>query len=188
MSTEIKKINMVIVTIVILLIAQLCYAKNINIKSSNIYNDNNILYLDSYSEILLTKEAYNALLHGISFQIHADFELFTKNHWLFKNIIANKKLKYKLEHKPLTENFLITDLSTGIKSYYKNVDHALKSISNINKMKLLNKNKLDKKKNYIARIKFYLSIDSLPSPMRPRAYFSSDWNISSNWYEWEYEN
>ena len=33
-----------------------------------------------------------------------------------------------------------------------------------------------------------LSIDSLPSPMRPRAYFSSDWNISSNWYEWEYEN
>ena len=78
MSTEIKKINMVIVTIVILLIAQLCYAKNINIKSSNIYNDNNILYLDSYSEILLTKEAYNALLHGISSVSYTHLTLPTK--------------------------------------------------------------------------------------------------------------
>jgi len=25
----------------------------------------------------------------------------------------------------------------------------------------------------------------LPSPLRPRAYFSSDWNISSQWYRWE---
>ena len=52
-------------------------------------------------------------------------------------------------------------------------------------MKLLNKNKLNENIDYMARIRFYIDIDSLPSPMRPRAYFSSDWNISSNWHEWE---
>ena len=52
-------------------------------------------------------------------------------------------------------------------------------------MKLFDKNRLKNNKKYIARIRLYLDIDSLPSPLRPRAYFSSDWNISSQWYKWE---
>ena len=92
---------------------------------------------------------------------------------------------YKLEHKPLTENFLITDLSTGIVNYYKNLDTALKRISKISRMKLFNQKKLNEDRKYLARIRLYLDVDSLPSPLRPRAYISSDWNISSKWYKWE---
>ena len=58
-------------------------------------------------------------------------------------------------------------------------------IDNVSKLRLFDKNKLQNNIKYLARIRLYLDIDSLPSPLRPRAYFSSDWNISSQWYRWE---
>ena len=85
----------------------------------------------------------------------------------------------------LTENFLVTNLNNGIVNYYKNFDSAVNAISKISKMKLFDKNKLKKNINYSARIRLFLNVDSLPSPLRPRAYFSSDWNISSQWYRWK---
>jgi len=180
------KINKLInIIIAMLVLSELCFAENINIKSTEIYSDKNILYLNVNSEIFFTKEARKALLQGISFEMHADFELRTKLKWLFKKNVLKKKISYKLEHKPLTDIYLVTNLVTGTISYYKNLESTLNFISKINKMKLLNKNKLNENIDYMARIRFYIDIDSLPSPMRPRAYFSSDWNISSNWYEWE---
>jgi hypothetical protein len=76
-------------------------------------------------------------------------------------------------------------MNTGIVNYYKNLDTAINAISKISKMKLFKRSKLQKNTNYLARIRLYLDIGSLPSPLRPRAYFSSDWNISSQWYKWE---
>ena len=161
------------------------YADGVNIKSTITYVDNNIYYLDASSKLSLTKESYKALRQGISFEIHTDFQLLEKREWLWNRIVLKKKLIYKLEHKPLTENFLITNLNTGIVNYYKNLDSAINAISNISRMKLFDKNKLQKNITYLGRIRLYLDIDSLPSPLRPRAYFSSDWNISSKWYRWK---
>ena len=166
-------------------INQFVYADGVNINSAVTYIDNNTYYLDVSSELTLTEESYRALRQGISFEIHTDFQLLKKRKWLWNKTVFGKKLIHKLEHKPLTENFLITNLNTGIVNYYKNLDAAVNAICNISKMKLFDKNKLQKNIKYLAKIRLYLDIDSLPSPLRPRAYFSSDWNISSQWYRWE---
>ena len=87
---------------------------NINIDSTKTYIDNNIFYLDSYSEFKLTKEAYKALRQGISLEMHTDFQLLEKRKWLWNKIVFKKTLVHKLEHKPLTENFLVTNVNNGI--------------------------------------------------------------------------
>ena len=179
-----KKINLIFIVLTVY-VNQFVYADGVNINSTITYIDNNIYYLDSSSELTLTDESYRALRQGISFEIHTDFQLLKKRKWLWDKIVFRKKLIYKLEHKPLTENFLVTNLNTEIVNYYKNLDAAINAICNISKMKLFDKNKLKKNIKYIARVRLYLDIDSLPSPLRPRAYFSSDWNISSQWYRWE---
>ena len=173
MLTRIKKIN-IIVIILGLYMNEFVYADGINIISTKTYVDNDIYYLDTSSELTLTKESYKALRQGISFEIHTDFQLLKKRKLLWDKIILRKKLIYKLEHKPLTENFLVTNMNTGIVNYYKNLDSAIKAICNISKMKLFSKSELLKNIKYLARIRLYLDIDSLPSPLRPRAYFSSD--------------
>ncbi len=184
MLIRIKKIELIFIILAVY-VNQFVYADGVNINSSITYIDNNTYYLDASSELNLTEESYRALRQGISFEIHTNFQLLKKRKWLWNKIIFKKKLIYRLEHKPLTENFLVTNLNTGIVNYYKNLDAAVNAICNISKMKLFNKNMLQKNIKYLARIRLYLDIDSLPSPLRPRAYFSSDWNISSQWYRWE---
>ena len=166
-------------------ICNLAYAKTINIESTHSYTEDATYYLDAVFDFQLTEEADKALHHGISLEIHTHFQLRLKREWLWDKTISEKKLIYKLEHIPLTGNFLTINLSTGLRNSYSNLNAALEHINLVSKMKLFNQSALRKDKSYIARIRTFLDIGSLPTPMRPQAYFSSNWDMSSEWFEWE---
>jgi len=161
------------------------YANTINIKSTHAYIEDEAYYLDALFDFALTEEAIKALRHGISLEIHTHFQLRLNREWLWDKTISEKSIIYKLEHKPLTENFLTINLITGLRRSYNNLNAALSHISLISKMELFKQSFLLKDKNYVARIRTFLNIESLPSPMRLQAYFSQSWDISSEWYEWE---
>ena len=182
LSTNIAKLS---VLLILLCINYSCIANTTKIKTTHIYLENNTYYLDASYDFELSEEAYKALRHGISFEIHAHFQLRLKRTWLWDKTISENTLIYKLEHKPLTENFLTIDLLTGLRHSHDNLDAALNYIKTISKMTLFDQALLINNKTYTARIRAYLDIESLPPPMRPQAYFSSNWDLSSEWYEWE---
>jgi Domain of unknown function (DUF4390) len=170
------------------LLLSLCnpsFAKTINIESTHVYAENSVYYLDALIDFKLTEEADKALRHGIPLEIHIFFQLRQERKWIWDKTITEKKLIFKLEHKPLTNNFLTINLNTGLRNSYSNLDAALNHINEVSKMKLFDKNILKKDGDYLARIKTYLNTESLPPPLRPQAYFSSDWNMSSEWLEWK---
>ena len=172
----------------LLIVSSLCnlsYAKIINIKSTHTYIENNIYYLDALFNFELTEEAGKALRHGIALEIHTDFQLRLKREWLWDKTIIEKKIIYKLEHRPLTNNFLAINLNTGLRNSYSNLDAALNYITTASKIKLFDQNILQKNNQYLARIKIFLDTESLPPPLRPQAYFSPKWDMSSEWFEWE---
>ena len=37
---------------------------------------------------------------------------------------------------------------------------------------------------YQVKMRTFLDIESLPAPMRPLAYISSDWQLDSDWVSW----
>ncbi len=159
-------------------------ATNVNIKQAQTYIENNTYYLNAAYDFELSAEAYKALRQGITFEIHVHFQLRIKRDWLWDKIIIEKTFIHKLAHKPLTENFLTIDLTTGLRHSYNNLDAALNHIKKISKMMLFNQALLVDNKTYIARIRAFLDIESLPPPMRPQAYFSADWVLASAWHEW----
>ncbi|MFT5396735.1 MAG: hypothetical protein ACI85N_001940 [Gammaproteobacteria bacterium] len=181
-STNLVKIS---ILFILLCIHFSCHANTAKINTTHVYIENNTYYLDASYDFELSEEAYKALRHGISFEIHAHFQLRLKRTWLWDETISEKTLIYKLEHKPLTENFLTIDLLTGLRHSHDNLDAALNHIKNISKMTLFDQDLIIENKTYLARIRAYLDIESLPPPMRPQAYFSPSWDLSSEWYEWE---
>ena len=166
-------------------ICNLAYAKTINIKSTHAYTEESTYYLDTLFDFGLTEEADKALHHGISLEIHTHFQLRLKREWLWDKTISEKEIIYKLEHRPLTKSFLTINLNTGLRNSYSNLDAALNDINSVSKMELFDQSMLHVDKNYIARIRTFLDIGALPAPMRPQAYFSSNWDMSSEWHEWE---
>jgi len=185
MSDAIKKLVKISTLFILICIQYPCYANTAQINSTHTYVENNTYYLDAAYDFELSEEAYKALRHGISFEIHAHFQLRLKRSWLWDKTISEKILIFKLEHKPLTENFLTIDLTTGLRHSYDNLDAALNHITSIFRMTLFDQDILVENERYIARIRAFLDIESLPPPMRPQAYFSPSWDLSSEWYEWE---
>jgi hypothetical protein len=43
---------------------------------------------------------------------------------------------------------------------------------------------LDNSHDYQIGIRARLDLDSLPAPLRPIAYISPSWRMSSGWYQW----
>ena len=179
-----------IARILSLLFIILCFitpstAKTIAIKKTNSYKEDSTYYLDTVFEFKLTDEANEALIHGIPLEVHTLFQLRVERKWLWDKTVSEKLVVIKLEHMPLTNTYLTININTGLRNSYSNLDTALKEMNNISQMKLFDESILEKNKNYLARIKTFVDIASLPPPLRPQAYFSSDWEISSDWIEWE---
>ena len=40
-------------------------------------------------------------------------------------------------------------------------------------------------KNYYARVRFGIDTDELPLPLQSSWFWHSDWDLQSEWYEWE---
>jgi hypothetical protein len=171
--------------LILLCISHGCFASTTQFKHAHTYLKNNTYYLDAVYDFELTEEAYKALRHGISFEIHTHFQLRMKRKWLWDKLITEKTLIYKLEHKPLTENYLTINLTTGLRHSYDSLDAALSHIRDISNMSLFDQALLTEDNTYVARIRAFLDIESLPPPMRPQSYFSSNWDMSSEWYRWE---
>lgn len=180
-----RKILSVICIVIITCFPVLVQAKTIDLKSSRTYAENNIYYIDAIYDFTLTKEVLNALRHGIPLEIHTLFQLRLKRKWYWDKTISETKLSHRLEHQPLTEDYLTIDLKTGLRRSYDNLEAALKNISTISRLSLFNQSLLQKDDKYIGRIRTYLDLGSLPSPMRPQVYFSEKWDMDSKWYEWK---
>ena len=182
-----KNISQIIILFLLIALPVFVLANTINLKTSQTYTKNEIYFIDVSFDFTLTDEALEALRHGIPLEIHTLFQLRMTRNWFWDKTINEIKISQRLEHQPLTEDYLTIDLQTGQRRSYDNLDAALNNISSISKQVLFNKTLLRHDKNYTGRVRTYLDLDSLPSPMRPQVYFSDEWNIASDWHEWKIE-
>lgn len=166
------------------LLTGLAWGRGIDIQSVHTYLENNVYYLDASLTIELSEEAKRALRHGIALEIHTQFQLYAERGWLWDKKISATTLMHRLEHRPLTGDYRSVNLRTGQRLGYNNLAAALQGIGAIRKMPLFEANLLARRDNCYARIRGYVDLGALPAPMRPRAYFSSDWELASQWHKW----
>jgi len=131
-----------------------------------------------------SKEALKALEHGIALQIDIEVQAKQTRKWLWDKKIRKKILSQRLEHQPLSDQYLVTDLSTGIKRNFHSFHHALEYLGLIDDYPFLELASLEQGKTYTALVRASLNTESLPAPLRLSAYVSSDWQLTSPWYQW----
>lgn len=140
--------------------------------------------LDADIEFHFSKEALKALEHGIPLQIDIEMVIRQSRKWLWDKTIQEASLNLRLEHHPLSNQFLITDLNTGIKRHFQRLQNALEFLGTIKRYPFLARSALDKNKSYTAQVRARLNTESLPAPLRLTAYIASDWRLSSPWFKW----
>lgn len=139
--------------------------------------------LSARLDLELSEEALRALEHGVALDIVIEMQALEDRRWLWDRTIAQHSERFKLERQALSKHYLVTDNYS--RRSFISLQEALRYIGTIRNYPLVRKADLEPDNSYYGRLRAWLDIESLPAPMRPTAYISSNWQLASNWYKWQ---
>ena len=154
------------------------------IRQAEMVLNDNVYHLNARVDYQLSQEAVNAVKNGVPLIIAMDIRVDRKRRWWLDQEVATLTQNYLLLYHALTEKYVIHNLNSGIQENYSHLETALWSLGRVEQLPLIDANLLETGAEYDIDVRARLDIESLPAPMRPLAYISSDWQLQSDWYSW----
>lgn len=142
-----------------------------------------VYQINAKIEFGFSEAALNALESGVPLLILFDLQV-KKERWYLNKTVARLEQGYLLLYHALSEKFIIHNLNSGVQEHYNTLNAALSSLGQIKNLPVIDANLLEPDSDYLVRLRTHLDIESLPAPMRPLAYISSEWDLDSDWYTW----
>lgn len=147
---------------------------------SNVINQG-VMHVSAEISYELSEETRDALDQGVALEFDVIFRVRKKRQWLWDTVVTEKMLSYRVEHQPLSGHYLVTELNNGRRHQYRTLVSALQFIGNIDAFPLVDTEMLYQQYRYTVQVMAELNIQSLPAPLRPLAYLSSQWHLASPW-------
>ena len=146
----------------------------------------NIYMVNANIDYHFSAETRKALVHGVPLQFDTSITVKKQRHWLWDEIIRAELLKYKLQYYPLSEYYIVTNMHSGERQQFQNLDNATDYLGKLKNYPLIARIALGAAVSgeYYGLISVKLDVQSLPAPLRPLAYLSSQWRLSSPTYTW----
>lgn len=143
--------------------------------------------LDAGMHVELSEESRKALVHGIPLRIDIEIKIIEKRKWLWDKTLLSKMIIFRLSYQPLTSYYIVTNISNGRRQQFSDFNEVLDYLGEIRDYRLVEFGNIPHSSRYTGLLRAKLNIQSLPTPLRPLAYISSQWHLSSSWYEWKFE-
>jgi len=143
-----------------------------------------VYLLNARLELQLSDEVIEALDSGVPITIEMQIEIRQPRNLLWDVIVAELSQRYALEHLALSGQYLVTSLNTGQRRSYQSRRAALLQLGRLHDFPMLDRRVLGVGERYTARLRARLDVEALPLPLRPVAYLTEAWNLTSDWHEW----
>lgn len=135
-------------------------------------------------EYPLNEDVRQAIKSGVPLIVSQEIEVLRLRRWLWPQVIKHISLRYQLRYHALSKQFILIYLHKKRQRTYPNLAAAIKRLGTIEDYPLIAQEELSPKQNYQVRLRTRLSIEDLPVPLRPLAYFSPQWHLDSPWFSW----
>ncbi|HFD31389.1 MAG TPA: DUF4390 domain-containing protein [Gammaproteobacteria bacterium] len=160
------------------------FAEGFRILAAETKLKNHVYHLEANMDLKFSDDALDALRSGVPLIVLVNIEVNKDRSWWWDKTIAELEQGYLLLYHALSEKYIIHNLNSGAQQNFISLNAALHFLSNIRDFPLIDKNLLDEDDDYYVQMRIYLDIESLPAPMRPIAYISSQWQLESDWFTW----
>lgn len=154
----------------------------LTILSAKVQLEENVYTLNSAIEYQFSQEVLEALHSGVALTFILTITIERERWYLWDETVANLKQRYQIKHFALGNRYQLTYLNTGIKESYPTLKLLLQSLGKIEHFPLLDKHLVKSDGKYWVNLQVNLDIEALPAPLRPLAYFSSEWRLTSGWH------
>ncbi len=160
-------------------------ADGINVRDVETHLDNEIYYLNAKLSCNFSDEAIEALDHGVAIHIMIDIKTKKQRDYLWDKTVSTSTIVYKIEYHPLSQRYVLTELNRLTRKDFQHLSNALDRLGDINDWPLINEKDIVEQDIYQVYIRARLDIQALPAPLRPLAFISNNWRLSSNWQHWD---
>ncbi len=143
--------------------------------------------LDLGIEYNFSPTALEALSNGVPLTIEAQIQVRRKHAWIWEENLIDLRQLMLIRYQPLSRLYQVVRLPNGPKQSFVTRDAAISALGEISDLHLLQRDRLDTDEHYLMHIKVSLDIEALPLPLRPVAYLTPSWNLSSGWTKWPLE-
>ena len=170
--------------LLLFLLATGAAAGGIDYKAVSIGEEEGRVLLDLIEEYHLTPTMVEALENGVPLTFVTRVVLVPEDHWFWQSPLAEKVLRRKLRYHPLAGSYEVWDSLTDKSRFFATPDAALVALGDIKGWEIVSAPRLRAGELYRVTIESWHDIGSLPLPLRPKAYLSPGWHLSSKVYEW----
>ncbi len=141
-------------------------------------------YLDARVDFNLDDDLLEALDHGMELDVRIIVRVREKRKWLWDRVYKETKIKFKLDHLPLSDVYIITDVRKSEQRQFDTLENALKYMGKVDRHLLLNTGEITGGPKLGGLIKGVINVKDLPQPMKPVAFLINKWRSDSGWHKW----
>ncbi len=173
-----------LVLLTVMLIAQAAWGRGFLVESADVQIVGDVYELNADLRLELSAPAIEAMRNGVAVTLVFEAEVLARRSWLWDRVVGAVEQRYRIEYHTLAGQYLVNHLNTGQVKSFPTIGLALDAIGRIRGWPLIDRSLLAADAEHYGRVRARLDIDALPAPLQPRAYLSSDWRLSSEWYRW----
>ena len=155
------------------------------VKRAEFKLDDSTLMLDLEVDSNIPSFITIAIDQGFAVPMMFEIEIRVEQAYWFDPKVVSLKQQYSLHHQPMLDSFVVLDINTSERHYFDQRKAAVEFIELVYNYPMLYIDNLAADKNYYARVRFGIDIDELPLPLQSSWFWDSDWDLQSEWYEWE---
>ncbi|MDX1481076.1 MAG: DUF4390 domain-containing protein [Woeseiaceae bacterium] len=158
-----------------------------NVRSASTDLHNGVHELDARLQLLLSDAANDALTSGVPLRIELQLEVIRQRRFLPDAEEARLDVQYVLEYRPLSQRYLVRNVNSGEQESFATLYSALNNLGRVQNLPVIDDALLDPDANYRLRLRALLSTREYPAPLRLLFFWRDQWQLQSDWHEWELE-
>jgi hypothetical protein len=155
------------------------------VRSAGFNLDQSLLLLDLVVDSEIPDFILIAIDQGFSVPIMFEVEILASKRYWFDDRIVSLKQQYLMHYQPMLDSYVVFDVNSSERRYFDNRRSAVRFIEVVYNYPMLNIRNLTPDREYYARVRFGIDSDELPLPLQSNALWDSDWDLQSDWYEWD---
>ncbi len=143
-----------------------------------------VYLLDAQIDYRLSQTAIEALDNGVPLTMEVHVQVRDEDAWIWEEDEADYRLRDVIRYQALSGLYEVVSLDSDRRRNFVTRDAALAALGEISGLRLIQAKRLDPRASYRVELKAELDIEALPLPLRPLAYLSPSWHLSSGWWSW----
>jgi hypothetical protein len=138
-------------------------------------------------EYRFSEKVLEALQSGVPIPLEMHVQIRRKGAWVWTKDLLDFRSRYQIRYHALASVYQVLDLQSGHQQNFATQRSALDALGRIADLPLVRSADMEPGETYILAVRAKLDIESLPLPLRPVAYVTPSWRLSSEWSEWQLE-